>query len=78
MSYIAKFMSFVKDKWAALSLMLTMLLLAPLPASADFSSATSEVSAKFDAGETALSAVFASTIEIYVIRRVWRIIRSSI
>lgn len=70
----SQFKDNLNTKMLAVGVAMTM----PALAHADFSAATSEVSSKFDAGETALSSVFAATVEIYVIRRVWRIIRSSI
>lgn len=60
------------------SLALGVAMMMPLMAHADYTTAVTEIKAEFDKGETAVSSVMAATIEIFVIRRVWRIIRSSI
>lgn len=63
------------DKSLALGVAMMM---SPMLAHADYTTAVGEIKAEFDKGETAVSSVMAATIEIFVIRRVWRIIRSSI
>lgn len=71
----------IADKINAKSLALAVALTMPMLAHADtskYAAASTEVDKHFEAGETAVATVSASAIEIYVIRRVWRIIRSSI
>lgn len=74
---IAKIVHMLKEKWLALSVMLSMFILMS-PAHADYGNVVAEVKDEFDEGEKVVGGVFGATIEIYVIRRVWRIIRSSI
>lgn len=50
---------------------------ASVPAmAADYS--VTEITAEFDKGEAPVAAVASASIELFVIRRIWRIIRSSI